>query len=134
MKQPRTQLSRTVADKALKSGASAGLAKEVAAYLLTENRVGELDSVLRDIQNDWAEAGYVEVLAYSAHPLNAAIRSQIDREVKQVYPDAKKIIITEIAEPTVIGGVRIKLPNKQLDLSIESKLHKFKQLTSTGKE
>jgi F0F1-type ATP synthase delta subunit len=34
----------------------------------------------------------------------------------------------------VIGGVRLSLANQQLDLSVESKLNKFKQLTAAGKE
>ena len=77
MKAPRTRIASTIADRTLNSGqsgqesAAKSVAKEVAAYLLAENRVGELDSILRDVQADWAEAGYVEVLASSAFPLSA---------------------------------------------------------------
>jgi F0F1-type ATP synthase delta subunit len=129
MKTPRNRISSTIADRTLKSGSSAKLAKEVAAYLLSENRVGELDSVLRDVQADWAKAGYVEVLASSAHPLSADVRANITKQVKGLYPDAKQVIVTEVPDLTVIGGVRLSLANQQLDLSVRAKLNKFKQLT-----
>jgi F0F1-type ATP synthase delta subunit len=134
MKQSRTQLAKTIADKTLAHGASQSYAQEIAAYLLAENRVGDLDSILRDIQEDWADAGYVEVLAHSAHPLTPAVTEEIMKQVKREYPNALQIRVTEVNDPEVIGGVQIRMPNKQLDLSIEAKLNKFKQLTIAGKD
>jgi F0F1-type ATP synthase delta subunit len=134
MKTPRTQVSGPIADHTLKKGASKTYAREVAAYLLAEGRVGELDSILRDVQADWAEAGHVEVLAASAHPLTAGVKADIQTQVKRLYPAAKQIIVTEVHDPEVIGGVRLSLANQQLDLSVESKLNKFKQLTTEGKD
>jgi F0F1-type ATP synthase delta subunit len=101
--------------------------------LLSEGRAQELNSVLRDVQVDWAESGYVEVLAASAHPLTTAVRADIERQVKTLYPNAKQIVVTEVPDPDVIGGVRLSLANQQLDLSVEAKLNKFKQLTA-GKD
>jgi len=129
MKTPRTRIAQTIADRTLKSGDTKQLSREVAAYLLSEGRASELNSVLRDVQADWAQAGYVEVLASSAHPLDAATKKTIEQQVKQLYPSAKKTIVTEVHDPQVIGGVQLKLANQQLDLSVEGKLNKFKQLT-----
>lgn len=134
MKAPRSRIARTIADKTLKGGSSKKIAQEIAAYLLTTKRTSELNSVLRDVQADWAEAGYVEVIASSAHPLTAAVKADIDKHVKQLYPSAKQIIVTEAHDPEVIGGVRLSLANQQLDLSVEAKLNKFKQLTLAGKD
>ena len=129
MKAPRTRIASTIADRTLKSGVSEQFAKEIAAYLLSEGRVSELESVLRDVQADWAESGYVEVLAHSAHSLEAQTKTSITAQVKQLYPTAKQIVVTEVFDPQVIGGVRLAMANSQLDLSIEAKLNKFKQLT-----
>lgn len=134
MKQPRSKLARLIADKTLQQGVSKELAREIAAYLLAERRVQEVDSILRDVAADWAEAGIVEVLAYSAHPLTEAIEAEIMTQVKRIYPAATEVRITEVPDPEVLGGVRLQLPNQQLDLSIEAKLNRFKQLTLTGKE
>ncbi len=134
MKAPRHRIANTVADHTLDKGVSKDYARELAAYLLAERRVGELDSLLRDIQAAWADKGYVEVLARSAHPLTAEVKDGIAARVKALHPEAKKVVVTEVTDPTVVGGVRIDLANQQLDLSVKAKLHKFKQLTGAGKE
>lgn len=134
MKASRIRIASTLATRTLKSGASKKLGREVAAYLLAEGRVGELDSLLRDIQADWAKAGYVEVLAASAYPLPSSTLADITSQIKKLYPAAKQITVTEVRDPEIIGGVRLSLANQQLDLSVEAKLNRFKQLTAVGKE
>ena len=134
MKQPRTKIARVIADNTLKGGVSKKFSNEIAAYLLSERRVNELDSVLRDVQADWAEAGYVEVIATTAHELTATIKADIVKQIKSLYPAAKQIMVTEVRDPAVIGGVRLSLANQQLDLSVQAKLNRFKQLAATGKE
>ncbi len=134
MKQPRTKIAHTIATTSMKSGASKDLSKQVAAYLLEERRVSDLDSILRDVQQDWADAGYVEVLASSAHTLSVSTKADIEAEIKRHYPAAKKVVVTEVHDPSIIGGVQLSLANQQLDMSVEAKLNKFKQLTTAGKD
>lgn len=131
-KVPRTRIAGVIADRTLKNGVSEHFAKEVAAYLMAEKRVGGLDSILRDVMDDWSKAGYLEVLAYSAHSLSAELKKQIEQRVKAVSPQAKQIVITEQFDPEVVGGVRLQLANRQLDLSVEAKLNKFKQLMESN--
>jgi len=134
MKTPRTRIASAIADRSLKGASPKQLSREVAAYLLAEGRVSELNSLLRDVQADWAEAGHVEVLASSAYPLSAETKRDIEREGRKLYPKAERIIVTEIHDESIIGGVQISLANQQLDLSVEAKLNRFKQLTGAGKE
>lgn len=134
MKTPRARIASAVADATLARDAGRAYAKEVAAYLLAERRVGELDSLLRDVQADWVRKGHVEVLARSAHPLTDVVKSDIAVRVGTLFPRADKVVVTEVADPGVIGGVQIQLADRQLDLSIEGKLNRFKQLTGAGKD
>jgi len=138
MKTPRLEIASTIAAHTYyehEDGVSTkAYAREVAAMLLLEGRVGELDSLLRDIQADWALHGYVEVLAYSAHPLTEVTKAEIEARISPLFPDAKQIVVTQVVDPSVVGGVRIRLADRQLDLSVEGKLNKFKQLTGAGKE
>lgn len=127
---PRQDVAQVLADRSLKHGTSKKLAREVAAWLLDNRRTGELDPLLRDIQADWAETGYVEALAYSAHDLAPKILADIKSRVSKIYPKAKKIIITTVYDPSVVGGVRIETADQQLDLTVQARLNKFKQLTS----
>lgn len=132
MKAPRQRISKTIADATLKSGISKRYSQEIAAYLLCERRVNQLDSIVRDVQADWAANGYVEVLASSAHPITESVRTEISRQIRQLYPEAKQIIVTEVHDPKIMGSVSLSLANQQLDLSVEAKLNKFKQLMTTA--
>ena len=138
MKTPRFDIASTIAAHTYydyeDGKSSKAYAREVAAMLMAEGRVGDLDSILRDIQADWAVHGYVEVLAYSAHPLTQAVKDEIAKQVKPLFPKVDKVVVTEITDPSVVGSVRIRLAHQQLDLSVEAKLNKFKQLTGAGKE
>jgi F0F1-type ATP synthase delta subunit len=126
MKINRPKLARNIADRTLKDGASKKLSREVAAYLISTGNVYELDSIMRDVQADWAEAGYIEVEAATAHDLSARAEQDISRKIKALYPKAKEVHISQLHDPEVIGGVRLSLANQQLDLSLEAKLNKFK--------
>lgn len=128
-KVPRPRIAHVVADRTLKNGDSKALSRSLAAYLVSEHRVQELDSIMRDVMDDWAKQGYLEVLAYSAHPLTPALKAQITERIKAVSPQATQIVVTEQHDPAAIGGVRLRLANRQLDLSVEHKLNQFKQLT-----
>jgi F0F1-type ATP synthase delta subunit len=132
MKTPRTSIASLLAERSLEQASSKKLSHQMAAYLLEEGRVNELDSILRDVQADWAEAGVVEVIASSARPLMAEVKNDIKARVRQVYPKAKQVIISNIIDSDVVGGGRLSLPGQQLDMSVEAKLNKFKQLTLNG--
>jgi F0F1-type ATP synthase delta subunit len=134
MKIPRVRVASTIADRTLAEGLSPAYAREIAAYLLSEDRIGELDSLLRDVQADWARKGYVEVLARSAHPLADSVKRDIVARIKPLYPDSATVTVTEVVDRDVIGGVQLQLADRQLDLSVEAKLNTFKQLTGAGKD
>ncbi len=129
MKTPRHKISKFVADDTLAHGITKKLGREIAAYLITEHRTNDVDSIVRDVQQYWADDGSVEVTAISAYDISNKVEADIKSEVKKLYPKAKKIIISKQYDPSIIAGVRLELPNQQLDLSVESKLNKFKQLS-----
>ncbi len=129
MKVSRVKIANVIAPKAAYTKQPKKLSRAIAAYLIENHRVNDLNSILRDIQQEWADHGIVEVNATSAHPLNAAVKADIKQEVKRLYPKADKIIISEYHDPEILGGLRLVLANQQLDLSIENNLNKFRQLT-----
>lgn len=129
-KASRSRLAMIIAERCNLSTDAKALSQEIAAYLLAEGRTGELDSILRDVMQYRADNGIVEVIAVDARPLSEAVRLEITSVVRGFYPSAKQIIISEELDASVIGGVRLELANQQLDLSIRSKLNRFKQLTA----
>jgi len=130
-KLPRHELAAVLAERLLKLPEKL-LAKEVAAYLLSEGRTSELDSLLRDIMQYRADNGIVEVVAVSAHELNAQTRRDIEARVREFYPGAKHVIISPQLDTDAVGGVRLEFANQQIDLTVRGKLNRFKQLTEAG--
>lgn len=133
MKTPRHKIAAFIADKSLHSK-SADIAREVAGYLLAEGRTGELDSLLRDVMLARAERGVIDVNVVSKYDLTEQVRNDIRAQVRSLYPDAKRIELNEYHDDNVIGSIRVEMADKQLDLSIQAKLNKFKSLVATGKE
>ncbi len=134
MKHPRHLLVQAIGAKTLGVQDSKKLAVEIAAYLLSENRVNELDSILRDVIEYRAEHGVVEVQAVSSHELSNKVKDDIKVLMKQNYPNAKSVTVSQRIDPDVVGGIRVVLPHEQLDLTVQSKLSNFKRLTMAGKE
>jgi len=134
MKPSRHKIARYISSQSLDGKISKKQIKEFAAYLIDNGRTNELTSILRDVDEIWAEHGVIEVQTYSAHKLSLELRSEIKRIIKKYYPRAKRIEIYEQAEPALIGGVRLEFANQQLDLSIKSELEIFKQAAMAGQD
>ncbi len=134
MKQPRHLLVEVIGKRTLEVLDSKKLVAEIAAYLLAENRVDELESILRDVIEYRANHSIVEANVISAHKLVDRIRSDVVDLLKQEYPKAEAIVVSEKIDPQVVGGIRVVLPNQQLDMTVRSKLSNFKRLAMSGKE
>jgi F0F1-type ATP synthase delta subunit len=134
MKVSRVRIADVVAEDSMKKGFSESEARSIAAYLLSNRRTAELDSLLRDIRGAWAERGFIEVTATCAHELSEEVQQDITAEVRKLYPTANQIVIVQKHDPTIVGGVRIEFANRQLDLSVEAELNKFKALAVNRKD
>lgn len=102
-------------------------AKQIAAYLVETGQTGQLESLTRDIQAIRAEAGVVELTAATAHPLDDAAKTSIRRLVKELRPETKQVIINQERNQRLIGGMKLRLPYYELDLSLRGRLNQFKQ-------
>ncbi len=132
MKVSRSKLAVMIAEKLENASDTKAFSKDIAAYLLSEGRISELDSILRDVMQYRSDNGTVEVISTDAFVLSSALRENIKQVVSKLYPNSSKIIISEVIDPSVIGGVRLEFANSQLDLSVRAKLNHFKQLTATA--
>ncbi|NBU33256.1 hypothetical protein EB118_01695 [bacterium] len=130
----RSQIAKAIAEKTLKVQDSKQLAHAVAGYLLEENRVYELDSIMRDVLAYRAQHGHVEVSVVSAFPISSDVRDDVMAAVVQEYPNAASYNVNETIDPNVVGGLRIEFGGEELDLTVRAKLNKFKQLTAARKD
>ena len=132
-KTPRHDIAAVLGQRSLGRVNAKAFSEQIAAYLIESRRTADLEPLLRDIMQYRADQGIVEVVAVSAHSLNAEARTDVEARVKKAYPTAKQIIISEELQPGLVGGVRLEFPHQQLDVSVRAKLNRFKQLTTAGK-
>ncbi len=133
MKDTRHHLAEVIGQKTLHIKDYKMLSKEIAAYLLETGQTAQLESLMRDIMAYRAQHGVVEVMATSANELSQADINDIKELLKEEYPHAKSFEIDRVENKAVMGGVKLGLPDKQLDLTIRAKVNTFKRLTTFGK-
>jgi ATP synthase F1 delta subunit len=134
MKAKRSRISNVIGEHMLELGVTKDYSLEIAAYLISERRTKELNSILRDIQSNWVQHGYIDVNALSAHSLNNQEKQEIINIMKKYYPKANKINVSEELNPELIGGVKLILSEQQLDLSVSGKLNEFKNIVMNRKD
>lgn len=125
----RRDLAAVIGERTLHVRDVRTLAGAIAAYLLEERRTADLESLIRDIMQYRIDNGIVEADIISAHELPAHVIADVKAIIHGEYPHAKEIDIDTEIQPEVVGGVRIELPNEQLDMTIKTKLDTFKRLT-----
>lgn len=130
----RPQIANAIAKQTLDLHDTTNLKKAIASYLLEENRVDDLNSIMRDVLSYRAAHGHVEVTVVSAYPISSAVRADVLVAVKQQSPGAASYVINQRIDPDVIGGLRIEFDGHELDLTVQAKLNKFKQLTAVRKD
>ena len=132
MKVPRNVLAKAIAKRTLEISDPKLLAREIAAYLLAERRTAELESIMRDIMQYRQDHGVLEADIITAHTVTSDVLGDVKQLLQSAYPKVKTIRLNHVEDPTVIGGIKIDLPNEQLDMTVRAKLAKFKTLTGAG--
>lgn len=102
-------------------------ATSLAAFLIDTRRIGEVALIVRDIEYQLAERGIVLASVVSAYELSGATKAAITSMI-ETATHAKTIELEQRIDPSVLGGVRIDIPGRQLDGTISRRLS---QLTTT---
>lgn len=108
-------------EKLSESAPSSKLPKMVASYLISNRRTADLDKIMRQIAVIRLSKGLSEATITSAVPINSEIKKQIKSLIK-----SKSVLINEVKDKSVIGGVRIEANEYYLDLTVRNRLNKLK--------
>lgn len=125
----RKQIAKALVSVTNQSGASLDspkLAKAIALYLSENRRTKDLDGLLRDIMTLRADAGVVEVTVTSAFPLTPSLKRDVRSLIAKQH-GAKEVILNEVVDPEVLGGLRIETGEQQLDVTVQQKLNRLKR-------
>jgi F-type H+-transporting ATPase subunit delta len=117
----RRKLAIYAADKLVAGASTTEALAEVAAHLVDTGRTRERELLVRDIEEVLAERGIVVADVTTAHPLTDKLRTEIQEVI-----GAKSLQLRELIDSTVLGGVRIDVPGKRFDGTIQQKLTSLK--------
>jgi F-type H+-transporting ATPase subunit delta len=116
---------RQIAQAALQlSGkvSQAKLSKDLAAYLVAERRSGELDAIMREVKTLRERAnGAQEATITTAYPASNTVKKQLKGLL-----GGGKVVMNEVIDKSVIGGVRMEASDYYLDLTVRNRLNKLK--------
>ena len=91
----------------------------------SNGRLDVLPEIIKAFKAKIAEAeGEVTALVTSAAPLAAAKLKEIQSELSA--KTKKKVIIAENVDPSLLGGLVVKIGSKMYDFSVKSQLNKIK--------
>ena len=131
-KTPRDEIARAIVQKLNSTQDTQTVVQEIAAYLVTEGRESELESIMRDVMAEREQDGVVEADVRVAHELSAETLAEFAEVVRAEFPAAQTVVLGQTTDSAMVGGARITTAHEQLDLSIRGKLDIFKRLTHRG--
>lgn len=125
MKYSRSDIAKAFVSRADEVGVKRA-SKDLAALVLEQRIHEEVDEIIEDIMAEYSRThGIVESTVTSAHPLSSELKKQLEQKVK-TKTGAKKVILNEEIDRSLLGGVVVTAPGMELDLSLKSKLNKLK--------
>lgn len=100
--------------------------RELASLLLEYRLHSQIDEILADISAEYARVhGVVEAEARTVFPLSKELKAELANRVKELT-GAKKVILHEEIDESLLGGVIVSAPDMELDLSLRTKLAKLR--------
>lgn len=97
------------------------LASKITAFLLEERRSRDMPAVLRAVDEELARRGSSQVTITSAH----AVSEQAKKQLAELL-EVKNPSFHEIIDLSVIGGVKARSGETEIDLTVKAKLQRFK--------
>lgn len=103
----------------------AHIMKELAAYLLEQKMVNDVDLVINDLIRELADvSGTMLVSVTSAHSLNDTVRKELTQSLQKAT-GATDVVLSETIDTDLLGGLIARTPDAELDLSVRTKLKRL---------
>jgi F-type H+-transporting ATPase subunit delta len=119
----RTSVARHVAKKWVDKSVSR---KKLVAYLIDSKKTHEAELLVNDVKKFIAQDhGIVVAEAVSARPLSEQLQKHISAYVKD-KTGAQKVALQSSIDESLIGGVVVRTPEREFDMSVRGKLNSLK--------
>lgn len=118
----RRELARTITRQLLDGRDGQALMRQTAAYLIEHGMAAQAEMLIRDIAIELQqETGHVSGTIVSAFAPSSATLEQLKSYIKEAT-GAKSLEVSVVQDKTLLGGVVIQTPERQLDASVRRKL------------
>lgn len=121
----RRLIARSVAQRLLAGEDSAEVLRQLAAYVVEHRLHTQLVQLIGDIEYELASAGTVVANVTTARTLTPELRQKLSDFIKR-ETSARRVVLEETIDPSVIGGVVIETPTLTLDASVSTKLKRLR--------
>lgn len=125
MKYSRSEIAQAFVSQADSKGVKAAI-RELAALLLEQNMHTQVDEIIDDIATEYTKKyGVVEADVRTMFNLTPEIKTALIKCIA-METKAKKVILHEQIDRSLLGGVVVNAPDMELDLSLKTKLSKLR--------
>ncbi len=125
MRLRRPEIARAFVDQADKHGIDHAV-KELAALMLEDRIHEQIEEIILDIAEVYRDKhGVIEADVKTAFKLSTELKKQLVARVKD-STGAKKVILHEEVDTSLLAGVVLSAPDMELDLSLKTKLAKLR--------
>ena len=121
------QLAVYAVDQIESGVGTADVARKLSAFLLAERRSRDASPLFRAIEKELGNRGSTQVAVTSAH----AVSDEVKRQLADML-SAKNPVFDEQIDPSVIGGVKARAGESEIDLTVRARLNKFKSKVAQG--
>lgn len=94
--------------------------------LLANKRFGILPAITKQYKTLYNEANGIELaVVTTAFPLTAELESKVLAKIKEF--SNKKVTVTNVVDPSIIGGFVLRMGDKQYNASVANRLQQLKR-------
>jgi len=72
--------------------------------------------------------GHISATVFSVEPLTASQLQRIESRMAAILEPGKKLVLSAQLNPKLLGGIKIRVGDRELDLSVSSKIQQFEQV------
>lgn len=124
----RRQVVTTLVDMLEEGARSERVAQVLASYLIETRQVRNVELYLRDLELAVMKRfGVATAYVYTAKQVSDKTRKQVTALVKD-KTGATKVELIEETDPSLIGGVVVKMADAELDGSVRTKIRNLRSI------
>lgn len=121
----RRKLAGFIADTLQSGDDATTVIKQAAAYLIETRQIRSAGLLVRDIEEALLERGIVVADVTTAHPIGKEERATLAK----LFP-SEQLHIRETIDASVLGGIRVEVPGKRFDGTLQHKIDLLKEITT----